>query len=160
MKQVMRAAVAALAVGAVLAAAPLGAATSEQLAQEVRAAETAFAKAMASRDFAAFTSHLADEAVFFGAQSVQRGKDEVMARWKLFFEGPDAPFSWEPEQVEVLDSGNLGISSGPVRDPAGKRVGTFNTIWRREADGHWRVIFDKGCPPCPAPCPATSEGAK
>ena len=49
---------------------------------------------------------------------------------------------------EVLDSGTLGISTGPVYDPDGMRVGTYNSIWRREADGTWRVIFDNGCPPC------------
>jgi ketosteroid isomerase-like protein len=48
--------------------------------------------------------------------------------------------------VQVLDSGTLAISSGPVKDPAGKAVGTFNSIWRRDKDGQWRVVFDKGCP--------------
>jgi ketosteroid isomerase-like protein len=23
-------------------------------------------------------------------------------------------------------------------------MGTFNSIWRREADGRWLVVFDKG----------------
>jgi hypothetical protein len=68
----------------------------------------------------------------------------------VFFDGPTAPFSWEPEIVEVLPSGTLALSSGPVRDASGKRVGTFNSIWRREANGQWRVIFDKGAPVCDA----------
>jgi ketosteroid isomerase-like protein len=72
----------------------------------------------------------------------------VAEGWKPFFEGAAAPFSWEPETVEVLDSGSLALSSGPVRDPEGKQIGTFSSIWRREADGHWRVVFDKGCPVC------------
>lgn len=55
-----------------------------------------------------------------------------------------APFSWEPAEGEVLESGTLVLSSGPVRDPEGKRSGTFNSIWRLEADGRWRVVFDKG----------------
>jgi ketosteroid isomerase-like protein len=48
----------------------------------------------------------------------------------------------------VLASGTLALSSGPVYDPDGKRAGTFNSTWRKEADGRWRVVFDKGCPPC------------
>jgi len=63
-----------------------------------------------------------------------------------FFAGPDAPFSWRPELVEVLDSGTLALTSGPVRDPTGRRTGTFNSIWRREPNDQWRVVFDKGCP--------------
>lgn len=118
------------------------------LANEVRAAERAFAKTMADRNHAAFVSFLSDEAVFFGPQGAQRGKAAVSAGWKPFFDRPDAPFSWDPDTVEVLDSGTLGISSGPVRDPQGKRVGTFNSIWRKEAGGAWKIVFDKGCPPC------------
>jgi len=119
----------------------------EELAGQVRAAEISFAKTMADRDHAAFVRHLADETVFFG-RGVLRGKAAVAAAWKPLYEGKDAPFSWEPEKVEVLDSGTLGLSSGPVRDPQGRRTGTYNSIWRREADGQWRIIFDNGCPPC------------
>ena len=118
-----------------------------RLAQEVRAAETAFAKSMADRDLAAFAALVDEEAVFFGGK-VLRGKAAVVDDWKKFFEGPKAPFSWEPREVEVLDSGRLGISSGPVYSPEGKQVGVFNSIWRRGTDGKWKVIFDKGCPPC------------
>jgi ketosteroid isomerase-like protein len=125
--------------------------TVADLAAQVQAAETAFAQTMAARDLDAFAAHLADEALFFGKVDVMRGKAAVVAGWKPLFEGPDAPFSWAPERVEVLDSGTLALSTGPVRNPAGTVVGTFNSIWRREADGRWRVVFDKGCPVCEAP---------
>ena len=118
------------------------------LANQVREAERAFAKTMADRNHAAFVSFLSDEAVFFGPQGAQRGKAVVAAAWKPFFDRPDAPFSWDPDTVEVLESGTLGISSGPVKDPQGKRVGTFNSIWRKDAGGTWKIVFDKGCPPC------------
>jgi ketosteroid isomerase-like protein len=117
--------------------------------QEVFAAERAFAKTMADRDVAAFGRFLADEAIFFGAQDVQRGKSEVVAAWAGFFEGSQPPFSWEPDRVEVLSSGELALSTGLVRDPAGKVVARFNSVWRREAPGTWRVVFDKGSPPAP-----------
>jgi ketosteroid isomerase-like protein len=121
------------------------------LADEVRAAETAFAATMAARDHGRFTAFVADEALFFGRQGVLRGKDAVAAGWEPFFAGEKAPFSWAPEIVEVLDSGMLALSSGPVRAPDGKQIATFNSIWRREADGRWRVVFDKGCPVCADP---------
>jgi ketosteroid isomerase-like protein len=117
-------------------------------ADEVRAAETAFAKSMADRNLAAFTALLADEAVFFGGKGVMRGKAAVAADWKRFFDGAAAPFSWAPAEVEVLPSGNLGFTSGPVYDPKGQRIGTFSSVWQRQADGTWKIVFDKGCPPC------------
>jgi ketosteroid isomerase-like protein len=115
---------------------------------QVRAAETAFAKSMADRDLAAFTRLLGDDAVFFGGKGVMRGKSAVAAEWKRFFDGPAAPFSWSPAEVEVLSSGNLGFTSGPVLDPKGQRIGTFNSVWQRQQNGTWKIVFDKGCPPC------------
>ena len=116
--------------------------------QQVFQAERAFAKTMADRDHAAFESFLADEAVFFTGPTPLRGKQQVAAAWKRFYAQPEAPFSWEPQEVEVLDSGTLAISSGPVHDARGKRVATFTSIWRQEAPGVWRVVFDKGTDMC------------
>jgi ketosteroid isomerase-like protein len=130
----------------ILGATPVGAQTNQELALQVRAAELGFAGAMAKRDLDSFASHVAEEALFFGAKEVFRGKAAVVAGWKRFFEGASAPFSWEPQTVEVLASGTLALTSGPVHDPQGGQIGTFTSIWRREADGRWRVVFDKGCP--------------
>ena len=140
-------------VTAVGAAAPESMAT---LAAQVRDAENAFAKSMADRDLQAFASHVADDAVFFGNQGALRGKAAVIEAWQAFYEGPDAPFSWESADVQVLESGKLAHSSGPVRDPSGKVVANFNSIWRREANGQWKVVFDKGCGICN--CAAKSAG--
>lgn len=118
------------------------------LQQQVAATERAFAQTMADRDHAAFRALLSEEAVFFGSGGVLRGKEEVAEGWRGLFEGPVAPFSWEPEEVEVLESGTLAFSSGSVYGPEGERIGTFNSVWRLQADGGWRVVFDKGCPPC------------
>ena len=127
-------------------------------AAELRKTEEAFARTMADRDHEAFASFLAEEAVFFGRDGEIRGAAEVAAAWKPFFEGPDAPFSWEPEAVTVLDSGALGLSSGPVFAPDGRQIGTFNSVWRREPDGSWRIVFDRGCPECECPSEEDADG--
>ena len=127
------------------------------LRQQVEDTERAFAQTMADRDFAAFTSFLSGEAVFFSGDTPLRGKQAVSDAWQAYFDGPEAPFSWAPELVVVLESGALALSSGPVRDPAGTRVATFNSIWRLEPSGDWRIVFDKGSRDCPAPAPAGSE---
>lgn len=121
--------------------------TLEQLTQQVRDTENAFAATMAARDHQAFATFIAEDAVFFG-NSASRGKAAVVESWKRLYEKPAAPFSWRSEEVQVLDSGTLAHSSGPVFDPKGERVGTFNSIWRRERDGSWKVVFDKGCDVC------------
>jgi ketosteroid isomerase-like protein len=118
------------------------------LERQVADTERAFARTMAERNFAGFTSFLSDEAVFFTGKKALRGKVEVAAAWKPFYDKPQAPFSWEPADVEVLDSGNLALSSGPVRDPSGRLVGTYTSIWRRDAPGVWHIVFDKGNDAC------------
>lgn len=119
------------------------------LTEQVREAETAFAKSMADRDHAAFTSFLAEDTVFY-APGVQRGKAAVSAGWKRFFEKPEAPFSWKPEDVQVLDDGTLALSKGPVFAPDGTHVSNFSSIWRQEAPGVWKIIFDHGSEVCEA----------
>lgn len=116
--------------------------------EQVSAVEAAFAATMAARDLDAFASFLSDEAVFFDIDGALEGRAAVLAAWAPYFEGAEAPFAWEPRDVTVLASGDLAHSSGPVFDAAGRHVADFNSIWRLEADGRWRIVFDKGCRRC------------
>ena len=121
--------------------------------QRVADAERAFAATMAKRDLKGFATHVSQEAIFMGsadAPRVLRGRAAIVEGWKQYFDGPAAPFSWEPDIVEVLDSGSMALTSGPVHDPSGKLIGRFNSIWRLEPDGQWRVLFDRGAPVCAA----------
>ena len=134
----------ALALGSTLAvAAPPDLAA--QVAQ-VMDTERGFARSMAQRDLAAFAGFLSEQAVFFNGAEVLRGKAAVLAQWRSLFAAPQAPFSWAPDQVEVLADGTLAHSSGQVRRPDGQAVARFNSVWRLEAPGVWRIVFDKGSP--------------
>lgn len=124
-----------------------------RLQAEVAETERAFARTMAERDHAAFTGFLADDAIFISGSSHLRGKQAVADAWKSLYDTPTAPFSWEPEFVEIQNSGALALSSGPVRDGSGKVIAQFSSIWRHEAPGVWRIIFDRGNPVCPAATP-------
>ena len=133
----------------VLAAAAFGGAahareTNGELKKQVIDAERAFAATMKTRDFDGFTRYIADEAIFFGAEGPLRGKQAIARNWRQFYDKPQAPFSWEPEEVEVVDSGTLAYSGGPIYNAAGQRIGRFNSIWRLRAPGQWEVVFDRG----------------
>lgn len=115
----------------------------------VRSTEVAFAATMARRDFDGFARYLSSDAVFFNGAKTLHGSAAVAAAWKPLFSDPKAPFSWSPDHVEVLASGDLALSTGPVivKD---KVVGRFNSIWRLEAPNTWRIVFDKGESACAA----------
>jgi ketosteroid isomerase-like protein len=122
-----------------------------QLKEHVTETELAFAKTMADRDHAAFSSFVADEAVFLNGGKPLRGKQAVITHWKRFFTAPNAPFSWQPDLVEVLASGSLAQSIGPVFRPDGVLVARFYSTWRLERDGVWRIVFDDGYDVCNCP---------
>jgi pimeloyl-ACP methyl ester carboxylesterase/ketosteroid isomerase-like protein len=121
--------------------------------EEVRQAEIGFAKAFAGRDKAKFFSYVADDAVFMNALGTLRGKQAVIARWSRFFDNvPVAPFQWGPERVEVTSGGTVGFSMGPIYDAAAKHAGYYTSVWQKQGDGTWKVVFDgPGNPPAPLP---------
>ncbi|MEO8019052.1 MAG: DUF4440 domain-containing protein [Pseudomonadota bacterium] len=118
-----------------------------ELTEQVRATEIAFAKTLADRDAKAFTRMIAPDAIWLAAAPL-RGPGEVLASWQKYFDAAKAPFSWAPELIEVQQGGRLALSTGPVNNAEGKRIGTYTSIWRREKSGEWRLIFDRGCPAC------------
>ena len=132
-----------------------GAIAAPDLKQQVTDTERAFAATMKARDHAGFTSFLAEDAIFSPGPKALRGKAAVAAGWKKFYEGGKAPFSWEPDKVEVLASGSLAYSSGPVYGREGKQIARFNSIWRLEPDGKWRIVFDSGEDVCNCAKPAS-----
>jgi len=127
-----------------------------ELQKQVFAREEAFAQTMADRDFEGFKRFIAEDAIFFNGPQALRGREQVVSAWSGLYEGEQAPFSWGPDQVEVLASGDLALSTGPVLNLTGQCLGRFNSIWRRSA-GIWLVVFDKGSDECPSTAPAAES---
>lgn len=125
----------------------------ESLAQ----AEREFASAGAREGVQkAFLAHFAEDAV------VLRPFATPAPAW--YRAHPDGPgkLIWGPQYVAVSAASDLGLSSGPWRYEAerdGKPViahGHFFSIWRRDAQGHWQVLFDHGVGN-PAPAVAVED---
>jgi ketosteroid isomerase-like protein len=128
----------------------LAACAVADVTDEVRCQEIAFSRSVENGDIDAFKSFLDYDARFVG-RSVMSGPDVITDAWKVFFteDGPD--IKWRPQFVEVLEDGTLALTRGPFRiigmDADGNSVeqwGTFNSVWRRNPDGKWRVVFDAG----------------
>lgn len=130
----------------------------EALQREVWDTEVAFARTMAQRDLAAFERFLSPHTVWWSGRQGQllRGKAAVVEAWKRFYEGPQAPFSWAPDEVVVIGDGTLATSTGPVRAPDGTVVARYRSLWRREPDGRWLIVLDRGEPADPPPKPAAA----
>lgn len=116
----------------------------EEIEKQVANIENAFAKTMADRDFDVFKSFLALDTVFWSNGKPLRGAERVADVWQDFFEGADAPFSWKSESVMVNPDGKIAFSTGPVMNSSGEVYAYFNSVWRKNDDGEWKIIFDKG----------------
>lgn len=121
-------------------------------ADQVEAAERAFAAdGLALGVKRSFLKHMADDAIIFTP-------DPTNAR--AFYEsraGETGPkLEWWPAWVVAARSGDLALSTGPSFFD-GKPGGWFSSIWRKEADGVWRWIYDGGsaADPVAAPIQAT-----
>ena len=74
-----------------------------------------------------------------------------MTAWSDFFT-PDGPtLTWTPIKGEVIGAGDVGYTTGRSlfrqKSADGKvteRRGQYLTVWRKQADGSWKVVFDTG----------------
>jgi len=128
---------------------------------DVRCREIAFSQSVETQDVTAFSSFIDSDARFVGG-SVQRGVAAVTAAWSVFFSDDAPQMKWRPQIVEVLNDGALALSRGPYRmivkgeDGAlTEHWGTFNSVWRKQDDGVWKVVFDAGNEAAEAPTEET-----
>lgn len=129
------------------------------LTASLEAAELSFAASLAAKDLEAFGAHIGEQAIF-AAGPILNGKAAILEGWSGFFAENAPSMEWHPETVVVQSDGILGLSKGPytmtVTAPDGTtsaQKGQFISIWERQENGDWKIIFDSGCPPCPE-CPA------
>jgi ketosteroid isomerase-like protein len=114
-------------------------------ADEVRAAELAFAASAKAKDLEKFLSFVDDDVHFFIAGKMVTGKEKERENWTRIFADTTMSIVWHPEIVEA--SGGLGYTTGPFEiTKAGTMVrkGRYATVWRRKSDGSWKVALDVG----------------
>lgn len=116
-------------------------------------ADRDFNQAVADRDLKRFLSFLAEEATFNGGTPDEmRGRDAVAKGWAPFFSPTGPRLAWRPLKGEVIGHGDVGYTIGawerqtPAADgkPASVSRGNYVTVWRKEGDGSWKVVFDTG----------------
>jgi len=127
-----------------------GSAALADLTEEVRCREIGFSKSVEVQDAERFASFIDEDARFVGG-SVTHGPVAIAEAWSVFFAEGAPLIKWRPQIVEVLEDGKLALSRGPfqmiTKDEKGvesEHWGTFNSVWRLNDDGEWRVVFDAG----------------
>jgi ketosteroid isomerase-like protein len=124
-------------------------AQNDVLGEMVRTEQRFAARALIVGWKQAFLEYFSDSAAAFDDGQVVPAKE-------LFRKSADPPkglrLRWEPRYGDIASSGDLGYLTGPVRrvNPAvnGGRPqhSIYASVWKREADGSFRVVMDMGVP--------------
>ncbi len=119
----------------------------EKWKQEILDTEQKFAE-MAKEEgiHNAFIAYASEDAVLMRNNTLILGKKEIDLHLK---DQISKGLSWKPDFVEVASSGDLGYTYGQYTysdiDSEGKvmeSTGVFHTVWKRQADGEWRFVWD------------------
>lgn len=112
--------------------------------------EARFAKDVAARGGAAFADWFAGDGVSLGngaAPNIGKVAIAKSANWSP----KDYQLTWTPTDAMMGPSGDMGYTwghyEGHSKDANGNPLtttGRYITVWRKEADGSWKVVLDAG----------------
>ncbi len=128
----------------------LAANQSAAAADAVRAADIAWEKAFSSKNLAGAVAFVDSTGSILSPNApIATGPAAVRALFDGFYALPALNLHWQPTSVEAAGSGDLAYSSGTYamtfNGPSGKPLadrGKYVTVWRKEADGSWKVVRD------------------
>jgi ketosteroid isomerase-like protein len=132
----------------------------------IRDAEAQWSKTAGARDVDGTVAYYTEDASVMAPNApIASDKQAIRAAWASLL-GPDTSISWRASKVEVARSGDLSYIQGTyqltMKDPQGNPVndkGKFVEVWKKQADGKWKVvadIFNSDLPATP-PSPENSK---
>lgn len=96
----------------------------------------------------AFLFYASDSVAINRFNLIYKGKKQI----NLYFDYVkmnDVKLNWTPDFVDVASSGDMGYTYGKYtythKDSTGKTVenkGVFHTVWKKQADGNWKFVWD------------------
>ncbi|WP_411281526.1 YybH family protein [Gemmatimonas sp.] len=123
---------------------------SVQALAALRTADAMVQEAIVSRDAERATSFYAENAVMMPvAESSVEGRAAILAEWRHVFGIPGFANRARLVASEVSTAGDFGYTRGTYESPMlstdGQSLlerGKWVSIWKRQSDGHWRIIVD------------------
>jgi ketosteroid isomerase-like protein len=128
--------------------------------------EARFAKDVLERGGAGFADWFAEDGVTLGngvAPSVGRVAITKSSNWNP----KNYQLTWTPTDAMMGPSGDFGYTwghfEGHSKNANGKPIttsGRYITVWRKQADGQWKVVLDAGAnePPSAGDCCSLPKG--
>src|SRR5438270_6170573 len=131
----------------------------------VRDADAEWSKVAGAKDLDKTVSFYADDAMVLPPnQSMVASKAGIRNLWKGFLDSL-TEISWKTTRVEMAKSGEMGYLIGTyamtMKDGT-KDTGKYCEVWKKQADGKWKVTADMFSSDLPAvsaisPAPGAAE---
>ncbi|MDH4069824.1 MAG: DUF4440 domain-containing protein [Ignavibacteria bacterium] len=126
---------------------PDPAAMRQSAGDEIMKADIAWSEA--AKDFETHVAAFLDDAVVLApGEEMISGKTAIEATLGAFYDDPGFSVSWKPMKSEGSGSGDLGYSYGTYHmtmtgpDGVMHDEGKYATVWKKQADGSWKVAVD------------------
>jgi len=122
--------------------------------------------AMGSKNIDEFMKFVADDAVLMPPNTPAAGGGEGIRAWVgQMMQMPGFSVSWTATNADVAASGDLGYTTGTYQASMGMPDGStmpdngkFATVWKKQADGSWKVVVDIFNSDVPMPMPTAAPG--
>lgn len=128
----------------------------------IRDADEQWSKVATAKDLDKTVSFYADDAVVLPPnQAAVTTKDGIRNLWKGFFDSL-TEISWKTSRVEMAKSGDMGYLIGAYEmtmKDGSKDKGKYCEVWKKQADGKWKVSTDMFSSDLPAPGASQSPPA-
>jgi uncharacterized protein (TIGR02246 family) len=137
--------------------APRGAGAQDAMAavrQAIDAQNRAWAEATKAGDAAAIARIFADSGVEVSLRSAKgwKGRAAIQALFTQFYQDPHASDAVVQTDQVILDGptaieyGHYTFTYPPKNGQPQVDSGKYVVVWRRQADGSWRILVDMGLP--------------
>jgi uncharacterized protein (TIGR02246 family) len=148
-----------------LVAAAVCFAADTKIEQALRDLDAQWSAAAGAKDVDKTVSYYAESAVVMPPNaSAATTRESIRSAWKEMLTTPGAAISWKATKVEVAKAGDLAYVSGTydetMTDASGRSVkdhGKYVEIFRKQADGTWKVVADIWNSDLPASAPTAPE---
>jgi len=122
--------------------------------EKVIQASKEWSQVASSADVEKTISYWADDALVISAgQPPLKGKQAIRQMVEESFKIPGFRISWQPQSVEVSESGDMAylIENAQIsyKDSTGKATTLYNkavSVWRKQPDGSWKNVVDISTP--------------
>jgi len=131
----------------------------------IRDLDVQWARVAAAKDAESVASYYAEDAALMAPNApITMGQEAILGFWKSMVAIPGFSVGWKATKAEVARSGDLAYLIGTyeltVNDAGGKPIndrGKYSEVWRKQADGKWKVVADTFNSDLPLPVPPDNK---